>query len=295
MKQAESYELEARSCFWRKTVKMWSGRFREPLDSEFEQWQRSIVFDWQLLPQEVAASKAHASALCAAGILTLSETTELRAALDAIAAEFSSDAGMTAVRDHAAAEDIHHFVELSLVERVGSLGLKLHTGRSRNEQIATDLRLYIREQIELTIASLAAWARALVEQAKQAGEAVMPSYTHLQRAEPVLIAHWLLAYAEMLLRDVSRLRDCAARLNYCPLGSGPIAGATLALDRTIAARELGFIAPTPNSMDATSDRDFVLEFLTAFTFIGLHASRFAEEITLFAPAEFGFVGLPGAF
>ena len=123
----------------------------------------------------------------------------------------------------------------------------------------------------------------------------MPSYTHLQRAEPVLIAHWLLAYAEMLLRDVSRLRDCAARLNYCPLGSGPIAGATLALDRTIAARELGFIAPTPNSMDATSDRDFVLEFLTALTFIGLHASRFAEEITLFATTEFGFVLLPEAF
>src|SRR6202789_637193 len=274
---------------------MWSGRFREPLDTEFEQWQRSIVFDWRLLPQEVAASKAHASALCAAGIITESERAELRAALDAIAAEHSSDTGKAAVRDHATAEDIHHFVELSLVERVGSMGLKLHTGRSRNEQIATDLRLYVREQIELTITSLAAWASALVEQAKRAGEAVMPSYTHLQRAEPVLIAHWLLAYAEMLLRDVSRLHDCSVRLNYCPLGSGAIAGATLALDRTIAARELGFIAPTPNSMDATSDRDFVLEYLTALTFIGLHASRFAEEITLFATAEFGFVQLPEAF
>jgi argininosuccinate lyase len=276
-------------------MKMWSGRFREPLDTEFEQWQRSIVFDWRLLPQEVAASKAHASALFAAGILTASETAEIRNALDAIAAEFASGEGKAAVRDHATAEDIHHFVEMSLVERVGSLGLKLHTGRSRNEQIATDLRLYIREQIERTIASLAAWASALVEQAEAAGEAVMPSYTHLQRAEPVLIAHWLLAYVEMLLRDVSRLKDCAARLNYCPLGSGPIAGATLALDRTISARELGFTAPTPNSMDATSDRDFVLEFLTALTFVGLHASRFAEEITLFATAEFGFVLLPEAF
>ena len=276
-------------------MKMWSGRFREPLDKEFEQWQRSIVFDWRLLPQEVAAGKAHASALCAAGVLTASETTELRAALDAIAADFASDAGKAAVRDHATAEDIHHFVEMSLVERIGSLGLKLHTGRSRNEQIATDLRLYVRGQIERNIQSLAAWAGALLKQAEDAGEAVMPSYTHLQRAEPVLIAHWLLAYVEMLLRDVSRLRDCAARLNYCPLGSGPIAGATLALDRTIAARELGFTAPTPNSMDATSDRDFVLEFLTALTFIGLHASRFAEEITLFATAEFGFVLLPEAF
>lgn len=278
-----------------QSVKMWSGRFREPLDAEFEHWQRSIVFDWRLLPQEIAASKAHASALCAANILTESETAELRAALDAIAADHASAEGKARVRDHASAEDIHHFVELSLVARVGSLGLKLHTGRSRNEQIATDLRLYVREQIERTIAGLMAWAGALVQQAKAADDAVMPSYTHLQRAEPVLVAHWLLAYAEMLLRDASRLRDCSARLNFCPLGSGPIAGATLVLDRTIAARELGFTAPTSNSMDATSDRDFILEYLQALTLIGLHASRFAEEITLFATAEFGFVNLPEAF
>jgi argininosuccinate lyase len=276
-------------------VKMWSGRFREPLDRDFEQWQRSIVFDWRLLAEEVAASKAHASALCAAGILTGSETTELRAALDAIAADHASDAGKAAVRDHASAEDIHHYVELSLVERIGSLGLKLHTGRSRNEQIATNLRLYVRAQIQHVIESLAAWGLALVDQAHAAGEAVMPSYTHLQRAEPVLVAHWLLAYVEMILRDATRLRDCAARLNYCPLGSGAVAGATLALDRTIAARELGFTAPTANSMDATSDRDFVLEYLQALTFVGLHLSRFAEEITLFATAEFGFVILPEAF
>ncbi len=145
--------------------KMWSGRFREPLDDEFEAWQRSIVFDWRLLIEEIAASKAHASALCEAQILTRDETTELRAALDAIASEHASDAGKAAVRDHATAEDIHHFVELALVERVGSLGLKLHTGRSRNEQIATDLRLYVRSQIKRVIDSLAAWARALVEQA----------------------------------------------------------------------------------------------------------------------------------
>ena len=144
------------------------------------------------------------------------------------------------MRDHATAEDIHHFVELKLVERVGSLGLKLHTGRSRNEQIATDLRLYVRAEIEAVVEALAAWAGALVEQARKAGDAVMPSYTHLQRAEPVLVAHWLLAYVEMALRDAGRLQDCAARLNFCPLGSGAVAGATLALDRTIAARELGF-------------------------------------------------------
>jgi argininosuccinate lyase len=275
--------------------KMWAGRFREPLDREFEQWQRSIVFDWRLLPQEVAASKAHASALCAAGILSDSETTELRAALDSIAEGHASAVGQALVRDHPTSEDIHHFVELSLVERVGSLGLKLHTGRSRNEQIATDLRLYVRTQIDRVVEALAAWAHALVEKARAAGEFVMPSYTHLQRAEPVLVAHWLLAYVEMVLRDAERLRDCSARLNYCPLGSGAVAGATLALDRTIAARELGFSAPTANSIDATSDRDFIIEYLHALTFVGLHLSRFAEEITLFATAEYGFVTLPEAF
>src|SRR5579872_5230383 len=274
---------------------MWSGRFREPLDAEFEAWQRSIVFDWRLLDEEVAASRAHASALHKAGILTVEETTILREALTAIAVAHSTDAGKAQVRTHPTAEDIHHFVELSLVERIGSLGLKLHTGRSRNEQIATDLRLYVRKQIECVIQSLAQWAEALIRQAHAAGEAVMPSYTHLQRAEPVLVAHWLLAYVEMILRDASRLKDCSARLNYCPLGSGAIAGATLALDRTIAARELAFTAPTPNSMDATSDRDFVVEYLQALTTVGLHLSRFAEEITLFATAEFGFILLPEAF
>lgn len=276
-------------------VKMWSGRFREPLDAEFEAWQRSIVFDWRLLAQEVAASKAHASALVEANILTQDEGTEIRAALDALAAEYASEAGQAEVRDHASAEDIHHFVELKLVEKIGSLGLKLHTGRSRNEQIATDLRLYVREQIGLNVAALAAWAKALVQLARSCGEDVMPSYTHLQRAEPVLVAHWLLAYVQMALRDADRLKDCAARLNYCPLGSGAVAGATLALDRTIAARELGFTAPTANSIDATSDRDFILEYLQALTSVGLHLSRFAEEITLFATAEYGFVLLPEAF
>ncbi len=199
------------------------------------------------------------------------------------------------MRNHPSAEDIHHFVELKLTERIGSLGLKLHTGRSRNEQIATDLRLYVREQIALTIEALIAWANTLVEKAEAAGDAVMPSYTHLQRAEPVPVAHWLLAYFEMILRDAARLVDCSKRLNWCPLGSGAVAGATLALDRNIAAKELGFMGPTSNSIDATSDRDFILEYLQALTFVGLHLSRFAEEITLFATAEFGFITLPEAF
>jgi argininosuccinate lyase len=278
-----------------QSVKMWSGRFREPLDPDFERWQRSIVFDWRLLPQEVAASKAHASALIAAGILTADEGATIRAALDSIAADHASESGQALVRNHPTTEDIHHFVELALVERVGSLGLKLHTGRSRNEQIATDLRLYVRAEIGRVTNALATWALALVEQAREADDAVMPSYTHMQRAEPVLVAHWLLAYVEMALRDASRLADCALRLNMCPLGSGAVAGATLALDREIAARELNFNGPTINSIDATSDRDFILDYLHALTYVGLHLSRFAEEITLFATAEFGFVLLPEPF
>jgi argininosuccinate lyase len=269
---------------------MWSGRFREPLDPAFDHWQRSFQFDRRLMHEETAASRAHAAALAAAGALSAEECEQLRAALDEIAA-----LGTTATDSAEGAEDIHHWVELELVKRVGSLGLKLHTGRSRNEQIATDLRLFIRRECGGLLARLARWASELVAQAKAAGDAFMPAYTHLQRAEPVLVAHWLLAYVEMLLRDAERLEQCAARLNVCPLGSGAIAGATLALDRSIAARELEFTAPTTNSIDATSDRDFVLEYLQVLTILGVHMSRFAEEITLFATAEFGFVTLPEAY
>ncbi|HEY0795325.1 MAG TPA: argininosuccinate lyase [Acidisarcina sp.] len=276
-------------------MKMWSGRFREPLDPAFEAWQRSFGFDWQLLPHEVAASKAHALALADAAILDAEELRRLTEALDQIEARFHSPQGPAWIEADREAEDIHHFVERALSESVGTLALKLHTGRSRNEQIATDLRLYIRNSTSGLIAKLQQWAAALLAQAKNAGDAPMPAYTHLQRAEPVLIAHWLLAYVEMILRDVSRLFDCSTRLNYCPLGSGAVAGATLKLDRTITARALSFMGPTANSMDATSDRDFVLEYLHALTLLALHASRFAEEITLFATVEFGFVELPEAF
>jgi argininosuccinate lyase len=277
--------------------KMWSGRFREPLDPFFDSWQRSLRFDWQLLEQELAASKAHALALHAAGILTATELASIRQGLDSIWSQFLDPklGGVTWVRDHPDAEDIHHFVELQLSARIGDLALKLHTGRSRNEQIATDLRLYVRSSIESLVERLSGWANALLAQATAAGDAVMPAYTHLQRAEPVLVAHWLLAYVEMILRDASRLADCARRLNYCPLGSGAVAGATLPLDRTIVAAKLEFDAPTANSMDATSDRDFVLEYLQTLTLLGIHASRFAEEITLYATAEFGFIELPEAF
>jgi argininosuccinate lyase len=276
---------------------MWSGRFREPLDPLFDHWQRSIKFDRALLVEETLASKAHSLALLGAGVITAGEQEQIAEALDAIVKRFHTQGAghKPDPMDSVDAEDIHHFVELMLVEQIGDLGLKLHTGRSRNEQIATDLRLYIRFRTSGIIANLAAWAQQLVAQAKKAGDAVMPSYTHLQRAEPVLVAHWLLAYVEMIQRDISRLEDCVVRLNYCPLGSGAIAGATLTLDRNIAARELAFTGPTANSMDATSDRDFVLEYLHVLTIIGIHASRFAEEMTLFATAEFGFIDLPEAF
>jgi argininosuccinate lyase len=274
---------------------MWSGRFREPLDVRFEEWQRSFGFDWQLLQQEIAASKAHASVLAAAGILSAAECAQVRAGLDAVLKDCWDGPRRSTLASDSRAEDVHHFVELELSEHIGELALKLHTGRSRNEQIATDLRLYVREQAANAQHLLRTWALALIDQAAAAGDAIMPAYTHLQRAEPVLVAHWLLAYVSMIERDISHLADLSARLNYCPLGSGAIAGATLALDRTIAARELGFIAPTANSMDATSDRDFLIEFLQALSTTALHTSRFAEEITLFATAEFGFVALPESF
>src|SRR5258707_195106 len=268
--------------------KMWSGRFREPLNKQFESWQRSFPFDWRLLPHEVEASIAHARAIEAAGILTSEELLQMEQGLRAVAK-------LKNIADNEQAEDIHHFVELELTKQIGDLALKLHTGRSRNEQIATDMRLFVREAIDTTLAGLTAWRRALIELAESAGETTMPSYTHLQRAEPVLVAHWLLAYVTMIERDASRLTDARKRMNLCPLGSGAVAGATLALDRTIAAKALNFDAPTPNSMDATSDRDFALEFTQALATLGIHISRFAEELTLYSTAEFGFLDLPEAF
>jgi len=297
----------------KNTGKMWSGRFREPLDPAFEQWQRSFPFDWRLLPQEVAASSAHARMISAAGILTPAELEKTLDGLAAVArrpeqwaARISVDGtqptfaldkqvGAALVASSPQAEDIHHYVELELTREIGPLALKLHTGRSRNEQIATDMRLFVRDSIDAILSGLHGWITALLDQAEKSGDAPMPAYTHLQRAEPVLVAHWLQAYAQMLLRDASRLLDVRKRLNLCPLGSGAIAGATLALDRTIASKALGFDAPTANSMDATSDRDFALEFTQSLVQLGGHISRFAEEMTLFATAEFGFVELPESF
>ena len=297
-----------------ESQKMWSGRFREPLDRTFEQWQRSFPFDWRLLPQEVAASSAHARMIAAAGILTAEELDQTVAGLTRVGERLinwshrisatsgqidyetsNSQIGAAIVASSPQAEDVHHFVELELTKEIGALALKLHTGRSRNEQIATDMRLFVRDSIDTTLYGLEQWIASLISLAQSVGTAVMPSYTHLQRAEPVLIAHWLLAYVSMVERDHSRLLDARARMNFCPLGSGAVAGATLALDRTIASEALHFDAPTPNSMDATSDRDFAVEFTQTLSILGLHISRFAEELTLYATAEFGFLDLPERF
>jgi argininosuccinate lyase len=276
------------------SAKMWSGRFREPLDATFESWQRSFPFDWRLVPYEVEASIAHARAIESAGILTSEELLLMIQGLLAVAKQ-QAEQGEAIVATNPQAEDVHHYVELGLTKQIGDLALKLHTGRSRNEQIATDMRLFVRASIDNTLEGLTAWRKALIDLAETAGEAIMPSYTHLQRAEPVLVAHWLLAYVSMVERDVSRLADARRRMNLCPLGSGAVAGATLALDRTIAADALGFDGPTPNSMDATSDRDFALDFTQALSTLGIHISRFAEELTLYSTAEFGFLDLPEAF
>ena len=273
-------------------MKMWSGRFRQPLDENFERWQRSFPFDRILLPYELAASRAHARALALCAVITDDEKEAILGGLSQIADKADS---FPAFLDDEDAEDVHHFVEKQLVNLIGDVGYKLHSGRSRNEQIATDLRLYIRDSIDTLQGHLADWMDAILDRAAQAGEAAMPAYTHMQRAEPVLIAHWLLGYVEMFLRDANRLSDCRKRLNVCPLGSGAVAGATLPLDRAEMAAELHFDAPTANSLDATSDRDFLLEFVSALTHVALHLSRWAEEMLLFSTQEYAFISLPEAY
>jgi argininosuccinate lyase len=273
-------------------MKMWSGRFRQPLDPEFERWQRSFGFDRRLLQYELAASSAHAHALKDAGILSASELISTLQGLQQIGAQAAAS---PAFLDDDEAEDVHHFVEKQLTALIGETGYKLHSGRSRNEQIATDLRLFVRAAIDQLRLEIAEWCGVAADRAEQAGDSAMPAYTHLQRAEPVLLGHWLMAYVAMFLRDASRLADCRRRLNVCPLGSGAVAGATLPLDRKFMADTLGFDDPTSNSMDATSDRDFGLEFVNALSLLALHLSRWAEEMILFSSQEYGFVVLPEAY
>jgi argininosuccinate lyase len=291
-------------------MKMWSGRFRQPLDPDFERWQRSFDFDRRLLRYELAASGTHARALKNAGVLTADELISILRGLDKIAEtarvarallpansshDHSTPEFALPLPEDAEAEDVHHFVEKHLVALIGDLGYKLHSGRSRNEQIATDLRLYVRAAIDQLRHELADLCGVIADRAEQAGAAAMPAYTHLQRAEPVLVGHWLLAYVEMFLRDADRLADCRKRLNVCPLGSGAVAGATLPLDRAFMAKTLEFDAPTANSIDATSDRDFAIEFVNALSLLSVHLSRWAEEMIILSSEQYGFVALPEAY
>ncbi|MFZ0956333.1 MAG: argininosuccinate lyase [Candidatus Sulfotelmatobacter sp.] len=273
-------------------MKMWSGRFRQPLDPDFERWQRSFGFDRRLLQYELAASSSHARALKDAGVLSASELISILQGLQQIGAQAAAS---PAFLEDNEAEDVHHFVEKQLALLIGDVGYKLHSGRSRNEQIATDLRLYVRAAIDQLRLEIAEWCGVAADRAEQAGDSAMPAYTHLQRAEPVLVGHWLMAYVAMFLRDAERLADCRKRLNVCPLGSGAVAGATLPLDRKFMAETLGFDDPTSNSIDATSDRDFALEFVNALSLLALHLSRWAEEMILFSSQEYGFVVLPEAY
>ena len=273
-------------------MKMWSGRFRQPLDADFERWQRSFPFDRRLLAHELDASRAHARALKKAGILSDEELASILFGLDQIG---EKAAASPAYLQDDEAEDVHHFVEKQLMVLIGDVGYKLHSGRSRNEQIATDLRLYVRSAIDQLHTGLLDLVDVFLARAHASAGAAMPAYTHLQRAEPVLVAHWLLAYVEMLSRDMERLADCRKRVNLCPLGSGAVAGATLALDRGAMAAELGFDGPTANSIDASSDRDFALEFVNHLSLLALHLSRWAEEMILFSTEEFGFVHLPESY
>src|SRR6266849_178515 len=273
-------------------MKMWSGRFWQALDPEFEQWQRSFPYDRRLLPFELEASGAHARALERAGVLTAAELTSILGGLEADRQKAPSPPEFL---DDPEAEDVHHFVERQLAELIGPTGYKLHTGRSRNEQIATDLRLFVRTSIDTLQELLADWIDAFLTRAEKAGTVAMPAYTHLQPAEPVLVAHWLLAYVEMFLRDADRLDDCRKRANLCPLGSGAVAGATLTLNRQAMAADLGFDGPTANSINATSDRDFAIEFVDALSMLALHLSRWAEEMILFSSPAYGFVELPDPY
>ena len=269
--------------------KTWGGRFKEQTDEALERFNASIAFDRRLYAQDIEGSKAHCRMLAKQGIITKAEASKILQALTEIRKEL--DKG---VFDETC-EDIHTLVEKALVDRVGPIGEKLHTGRSRNDQVALDVRLYVREAIGRVDGFIREMQRALIFLAEKNSGVIMPGYTHLQRAQPVLLSHHLLAYYEMLKRDRQRFGESLKRVNVLPLGSAALAGSTFDLDREMVARELGFDAISENSMDAVSDRDFVLEFLFASSVLMMHLSRLSEELVIWSTKEFDFVFLPDAF
>jgi argininosuccinate lyase len=274
----------------RKDDRLWGGRFASAPDAHFDAFQRSFAFDKRLLPYEIAVDRAWARALEPIGIFTAYEVQLTLAALDRLAKRALTDPAWVELFG-ADAEDVHHFVEKALVEELGLLGWKLHTGRSRNELIATDFRLFIRDAARHTEQSLTKAAKALLAQAKTHLGVPMAGMTHMQHAQPILLSHFLLAQAEPLMRDLPRLESARASADACPMGSGAIAGNSFNIDREAIARELGFAKITANSLDAVSDRDFALDYLFALSGIAAHLSRIAEDYILFASQEFAYVQL----
>lgn len=269
---------------------MWKGRFAKDTSSLVQQFGESISYDWRLYPHDIAGSIAHARAQLNAGLLTQEEFSLIENGLRGIEADIS--AGKFELRS--SLEDIHMNIESELTHRIGAVGGKLHTARSRNDQVATDIRLYCRAKIDEIFSAIIALQKVLVDQADRYAATLMPGYTHLQRGQPVTTGHHLLCYVEMLERDKSRLLDCRKRLNISPLGSGAIAGSTINLDREAIAAELGFDGVTHNSMDAIADRDFIAELLFIISMCGVHLSRLSEDLILWCSSEFGFVSLSDA-
>jgi argininosuccinate lyase len=270
---------------------MWTGRFEQPTDELVRSYSESVSFDWRLYRHDIAGSIAHAAALRAAKLISDEEEAQIAQGLRAIEQEIS--AGKFVFK--AELEDVHMNIEAELTRRIGVAGAKLHTARSRNDQVALDLRLYLRDEIAAIRHLLRRLQAALIDLAQKHPDTVMPGYTHLQRAQPVLLAHHLLAYVEMLERDRGRLADGAARMDVLPLGSGAIAGSTIVLDRALLAQLLEFSRVSENSMDAVSDRDFACEFLAAAAVVGMHLSRLSEDIVLWSTSEFRFLQLSDAF
>jgi len=278
----------------RKDTKLWGGRFERAPDVRFDAFQRSFNFDRRLLPYEIAVDRAWAKALEPIGILSATEVQQTLAALDKIALRAQSDRPWVASFG-ADAEDVHHFVEKALVDELGPLGWKLHTGRSRNELVATDFRLFVIDAAAEIRSRLLALIDALLVQAKAKLGVPMAGMTHMQHAQPILLSHFMLAHAEAFTRDVTRLQNAAASADACPMGSGALAGNSFAIDRAAIARELGFSEITANSLDAVSDRDFALDYLFALTVMATHLSRLAEDFVLFASQEFSYVILPDEY
>jgi argininosuccinate lyase len=272
-------------------MSLWSGRFHGKLDPQAWQLNASLPFDQRMAEQDVRGSLAWATALFNAGVLTQAEHADITAGLSAIAAEFAQNAFAFDEAD----EDIHTAVERRLKELVGPLGGKLHTGRSRNDQVATDFRLWLLDHLPTLHAAIRDLQSALLERAQADFGVLMPGYTHLQRAQPILLSHWWLSHFWALQRDVERMQDLTRRVAVLPLGCGALAGTPFDIDRDALAAALGFLSPSPNSLDAVSDRDFAAEFLFAAAMTGTHLSRFSENMVLFTTAEFGFFELSDAY